>query len=101
MTMSVEADLLELERLAAASSPESDSLAALTTIPAIYAFLITCARHDGDDEADTAELFARHSGATAAEARATAETLRRLGYGVAAKRLFQIAGRRKHGLAPL
>lgn len=88
--------------MAAASPAESDgSLAALTSVEAIYAFLITAARTEGGDEADTAELFARHSGATAPQVRATAVTLRRLGYRTAAERLYQIAGKRKHDLKPL
>jgi hypothetical protein len=93
-------DLKELKRMEAAA-PESESgLEALETIPAVYAWLITCARQDGDDEGDTAELFARFDDATAPEARAIAATLRRLGYLAAADRLREIAGRRKH-LKPL
>ena len=94
-------DLEELKRMEAAA-PESESgLEALETIPAVYAYLATCARQDGDDEGDAVELLARFDEATAPEARAIAATLRRLGYVVAADRLREIAGRRRHGLAPL
>jgi hypothetical protein len=95
-------DLLELQRMAAASSPESDgSLSALETIPAVYGWLIACARQDGDDEGDAVELFCRFDGATPDEARSIAATLQALGYTVAASRLREIAGRRKHDLRPL
>jgi hypothetical protein len=97
--MTVEADLLELRRMAAASSSESDgSLAALTSVEAVYAFLITATRSEGGDEGDVVELLCRFDGATAPEAREIAAVLGRLGYTVAASRLREIAGRRKHDL---
>lgn len=94
-------DLEELRRMETASRNSDSGLEALTTVPAVYGYLIACARRDGDDEADTVELLARHSGAAAPEVRDTAATLRRLGYRSAADRLFQIAGRQKHNLRPL
>ena len=95
-------DLLKLQAMAAASSPESDgSLAALTSVEAFYAFLITAARSEGGDEADTAELFCRFDGATAPEARSIAAVLGRLGYTEAATRLREISGRRRRDLRPL
>jgi hypothetical protein len=100
--MTINADLLELQQMAATMPPESDgSLAALETIPAIYAFLATCARQDGDDEGDAVELFCRFDGATAPAARSIAAVLKALGYRAAADRLFMIAGKRKHDLRPL
>jgi hypothetical protein len=100
--MPVEAhDLAELKRMEAASPETGSDLSALETIPAVYAWLITCARQDGDDEGDVVELFARHSGATAPEVREIAATLRRLGYVVAANRLREIAGKRTRDLRPL
>jgi hypothetical protein len=94
-------DLEELRRMESASRNSDSGLEALTTIPAVYGYLITCARNDGDDEADVVELLARHSGATASEVRGIAATLRRLGYRSAADRLTEIAGRRRFGLRPL
>jgi hypothetical protein len=100
--MTVSSDLAELERMAAASSPESDgSLAALTTIPSLFAYIATCARSEDRDEADDCETFARYAGLTPDEVRHCAGTLRRLGYVVASDRLFQIAGRRRRDLRPL
>jgi hypothetical protein len=99
--MSTGADLAELRRLEAAAPQSGSDLSALQTAEELYAWLITCARQDGDDEGDKAELFARFSGATAPEVRDVACTLRRLGYRSAADRLFHIAGRRKHDLRPL
>jgi hypothetical protein len=100
--MTIATDLIELRRMEATMPPESDSsLSALTSVEAIYAFLITCARSEGGDEADTAELFCRFDGATAPEARSIAATLGRLGYTVAATRLREIAGRRRRDLRPL
>ena len=101
--MTIASDLLELRRMEAASSPESDgSLAALETIPAIYAFLATAARSEGNSsEADTVELFARFSNTSAPEAREIAAVLARLGYTEASARLRMIAGKRKHDLRPL
>ena len=53
-------DLLKLQAMAAASSPESDgSLAALTSVEAIYAFLITAARCEGRSEADVHQVPCR------------------------------------------
>jgi hypothetical protein len=100
--MSVRDDLAELEQLAA-TAPETGSgdLAALDTIEAIYGFLIANSRADGGDEADAVELFARFSGATAADVRRIAGVLLPLGYVVAATRLREIAGKRQHSLRPL
>jgi hypothetical protein len=96
------ATLTELLRLEATIAPDSGSdLSALESTAEVIAWLITCARQDGDDEGDTVELFARHSGATATEVRDIAATLRKLGYVVAADRLKLIAGRRRHDLRPL
>jgi hypothetical protein len=100
--MSVSADLAELQRLEAASPQDGGTdLSASQTAIELYAWLVANARLDQADEADTVELFARFSGATAGEVRAIATTLRRLGYVVASDRLRQIAGRRKRDLAPL
>jgi hypothetical protein len=101
--MSVDAaTLAELRRLEATMSPEAESgLAALETLPAVYGYVISRARADGDDEADMCELLARHSNAPPAEVRSIAAVLRKLGYRRAADRLHLIAGRRKHSLAPL
>ena len=94
-------DLEELRRMETASRNSDSGLEALTTIPAVYGYLITCVRHYGGDEADMVELLARHSGAMASEVRDTAATLRRLGYRSAADRLSEIAGRRRLDLRPL
>jgi hypothetical protein len=102
MTMAVDPrDLEELRRMETASPDSESGLEALATVPAVYGYLIACARHDGDDEADMVELLARHSGATASEVRDIAATLRRLSYGVAADRLREIAGKRTRDLRPL
>jgi hypothetical protein len=94
-------DLDELKRLEASTPDSGSDLSALETIPAVYAYLITCGRADHDDEGDAVELLARFSGATAPEARAIAATLRALGYVVAADRLRQITGQRRIDLRPL
>jgi hypothetical protein len=101
--MSVDAaTLTELRRLEATMSPDADSgLQALGTVEAVYGWLITLARQNGDDEGDMCELLASHSGAPPSEVRAIASVLRRLGYVVASDRLRQIAGRRRHDLRPL
>lgn len=94
-------DLHKLRRLEMAAPQSGSDLSALETIPAIYGWLIACARQDGDDEGDAVELFCRFDGATAPEAREIAAVLDRLGYRAAASRLREIAGRRKHDLRPL
>jgi hypothetical protein len=100
--VTISGDLIELRRMAAISRPEHDgSLAALTSIEAIYAFLITAARSEGGSEGDAAELFARFDGATAPEAREIAAVLGRLGYIEASTRLREISGRRRRDLKPL
>jgi hypothetical protein len=101
--MTVASDLAELQAMAAASRPESDgSLSALETIPAIYGWLIACARSEGNSsEADTVELFCRFSNTSAPEAREIAAVLGRLGYREASARLREIAGRRRRDLKPL
>ncbi|SHN87165.1 hypothetical protein [Bradyrhizobium erythrophlei] len=93
-------DLAELTRLDATPDTGTD-LSVLETIPAVYAYLIACARADHDDEGDACELLARHSGATSSEVRSIAATLRRLGYRTASDRLRLIAGRRRRDLRPL
>jgi hypothetical protein len=100
--MTVSSDLAELQRMAAVSPPESDgSLSALETIPALFAYIATCARGSDRDEADDVEVLARLAQLTPDEVRECAGTLRALGYVVAADRLKQIAGRRRHDLRPL
>jgi hypothetical protein len=101
MTISA-ADLEELKRTEAVM-PEHGGidLSGLHTATELYAWLITTARADGEDEGDVVELFARHSGATAPELRSIAKTLNRLGYAVASDKLSQLAGKRRHSLRPL
>ena len=101
--MSIAADLAELRRLEQAAPDSGSDLSPLETIPAVFGFLIANARSEGsdDDGADQCELLARHAGMTASEVRTIAATLRRLGYAMAADRLRQIAGRRRHDLRPL
>ena len=100
--MSIRDDLAELKGLeAAAPETGNDDLSALDTIPALYGYLIANVRAEGGDEAHAVELFARYCGATASEVRAIAGLLLQLGYVVAATRLREIAGRRKHDLRPL
>jgi hypothetical protein len=94
-------DLIELKRLAPEHGDGGTDLSGLQTAEELYAWLITCARQDDQDEGHAVELFARHSGATAAEVRRIAGVLKALGYAVASDRLLQIAGRRKHDLRPL
>jgi len=96
------ADVAELQRLEAAMSPDADTgLQALGTVAAVYAYTITLARQNGDDEGDACEMLARHSGATPHEVRAVATTLRRLGYRPPSDRLRLIAGKRHRTLRPL
>jgi hypothetical protein len=102
MPMSIKSDLAELQRMEAAAPEYGGSdLSMLETIEELYGWLIANARADHGDEGDTVETFARFSGATAPEVRNIAATLRRLGYRTAADRLKQIAGQRRHDLAPL
>jgi hypothetical protein len=102
MSMSIRSDLAELQRMEAAAPEYGGSdLSMLETVEEVYGWLIANARADRGDESDTVELFARFSGATAPEVRTIAVTLKRLGYATAADRLYQIAGKRKHDLAPL
>ena len=44
-----------------AIAPDHDNaeLTALQTIPEVLGYIIACARHDGDDEVDAAELLIR------------------------------------------
>jgi hypothetical protein len=100
--MTVASDLAELKRMAAASSPESDgSLAALGTIPSVFAFVAAAAKAEKRDPAHDVELLARHGEMSAPEVRGIATVLRRLGYQSAADRLAEIAGRRRIDLRPL
>jgi hypothetical protein len=96
------ADVAELRQLEQQASPDADSgLQALETLESVYAYTISIARQSGADEADAVELLARISDAEPPEVRDVAAVLRRLGYGVAAGRLRQIAGRTRRDLRPL
>ena len=99
--MTVASDLAELEKMSPLPPDGDTSLAALTTIPSLFAYMITCARSEDRDEADDCEVFARFTQLTPDEVRECAGTLKALGYVVAADRLKQIAGRRRHDLRPL
>ena len=84
-----------------AQEPISDELLPLTTIPEIIAYVVTSCRADGTDEGDIAELLVRASGMLPVAVRRAEKVLRPLGYRAVADRLSEIAGRRKHSLAPL
>jgi hypothetical protein len=99
--MSVEADLATLAEMAPLSPDADSALAALPTLASLFAYLIACARSEDRNEADDCEVFARFAQLTPDEVRECAGTLKALGYRAAADRLFMIAGRRKHSLAPL
>ncbi|WMT71333.1 hypothetical protein [Bradyrhizobium sp. Ash2021] len=64
-------------------------------------YIISLARLEQVDESNTAELLIRASGLGPDRVRQTASTLAALGYVAVARRLFEIAGRRKRDLRPL
>jgi hypothetical protein len=101
MTVSA-SDLAELQRFAA-NAPDIDAndLSALQTIPEVLGYMIACARHDGDDEVDAAELLIRFTELSPDDVRGAEGVLRRLGYIQVADMMKKIAGRRKYDLAPL
>jgi hypothetical protein len=99
--MTVRADLAELEKMAPMSPDADTGLSALPTLASLFGYMITCARSEGRDEADDCETFARFAQLTPDEVRDCAGTLRALGYVVAASRLREISGRRRHDLRPL
>jgi hypothetical protein len=81
--------------------PETDEMLPLTTIPEVIGFVATAARADGGNEVDAVELTVRLADLSPDAVRDIECTLRRLGYRDVCARLRQIAGRRKHDLAPL
>jgi hypothetical protein len=100
MTMAVKAaDVAKLRSMP--DTHDVGDLAALQSIPEVIAYLATCARHEGADEADWAELLVRITDMATDDVRRVQAVLRPLGYSAVADRLRQIAGRRKHCRAPL
>jgi hypothetical protein len=81
--------------------PDTDELSPLATISSVIAYTATAARAEGTSEADAAELVVRLADLAPATVRDVERTLRRLGYRDVCTRLCEIAGRRKHSLAPL
>jgi hypothetical protein len=101
--MSVDAAKIEQLRTMEAALPEIDAtdMASLTTIPEVLGYVIACARSQGEDEADAAELLVRFAEMSPDTVRAAERVLRPLGYRDVCTRLRQIAGRRQRDLAPL
>jgi hypothetical protein len=94
------ADVAELQRLAATFQPD-DSLAPITSIPELIAYVATTSRAQGADEADWCELLIRSAEMTPDDVRAAERVLRPLGYVFVADMMRRLAGRRKRDLAPL
>jgi hypothetical protein len=95
-------DLDELARLQQAMPEQGGAdLTALQSVAEVLAYVATCTRTDGGDPADACEMLARHAQLPPAEVRRAARLLKALGYVEVSQRLAEIAGRRKHDLAPL
>jgi hypothetical protein len=101
--MPVSAAQIEQLSLMVAAAPNLDDtdLSALQTIPEVIGYVIACARHDGDDEVDAAELLIRFADLRPDDVRAAARVLGGLGYIAVAEMMRRIAGRRRYSLAPL
>jgi hypothetical protein len=87
----------------AAVAPDHDAIdmSALQSTEEIIGFVIASARAEGLDEVDLVEVLVRAIDLSPDAVRRAERVLRPLGYIQVADRLRQIAGRRKHGLAPL
>jgi hypothetical protein len=96
------ADLEAVRKLDATVRDEAlDDLSALPSVAAVLAYLATQARAEGEDEADWVEMVVRLAEMPPGAVRAAEAVLRAMGYRMVADRLREIAGRRKHALAPL
>ena len=90
--MSVEAaDVAAMQ--ARAEGVTSEGLEALTSIPAVLAFMVAQAREEGIDETDAVELLARAAELSPQEMRRAERVLRRLGYAAVADRLKEVSKR--------
>jgi hypothetical protein len=101
--MPVSAADIEQVRTLAATLPdhERQDLSALETPAAVIGYIIACARAQGADEVEWAELLIRAGEMSPDEVRSYERTLRRLGYVQVADMMRGLAGRRKHALKPL
>jgi hypothetical protein len=96
------ADLVELARLEQAAPEHGGAdLSALQSVAEVVAYVATVSRADGGDPPDACELLVRHAQPSPAEVRRVASILKKLGYIEVSQRLAEVAGRRKHDLAPL
>lgn len=99
--MSVEADLLELQRMPPLPPDGDNTLAVLPTLASLFAYIATAARSEGRDESDDVEVLARLAQLTPDEVREVERALRPLGYRDVCARLREISGRRQRDLRPL
>jgi hypothetical protein len=94
------ADIAEVLALEGAV-PETNTLDALTTIPALLAYIATWSASEGRDPADDIELLARLAELPPDMVRSAAVTLKAMGYYDVGDRLREIAGKRTHDLRPI
>ena len=99
--MPVELADIEQARHWAATLPPTDTLWPLETAEAVLGYMIACARGQGANEVEWAEIIIRAAAMSPDQVRSYERTLRRLGYLAVADMMRQIAGRRKHTLRPL
>jgi hypothetical protein len=90
-----EADVVKLKQtLAEAYDADlGEHLRALQTLPELIGYAVACARQDGDDEADMAELLVRVADVSREDLRDAISVLRPLGYAAVCARLREVARR--------
>jgi hypothetical protein len=96
------ADIAEVRRLVEEPPAHDEAdLSALESVPAVIGFTIACARAEGEDECDVVETLVRAADLSPDAVRGAERVLRPLGYVQVCDMLRKIAGRRKHGMAPV